>query len=356
MKRERLSNFELLRIIAMLLVVLTHCNLLVFNVTQTEVLYEPIVSFVRIFITQACAVCVPLFILLSGYFGIKAKFSGVLKILFQVFFYYALCIVAAGCLGWYIGWKTIIQCFLFGSSYWFVREYLILFILSPVLNSFMLNSTKGTQIKVLLGFFVLEFSLGWIVDYSSFNGGYSGISFVGLYLLGGFVRNNFEAIKKKTVWFDVSVYMLCTLIGSLIAYYGLKTINSNLGQFKYASPLVLLSSVFFFVSFLHFRIPDRYGRIINWFSISSFSIYLMTCNPILLPHIIDFLRQTYVNTTFVLYFSFVIVAILFTSTLCAVLDKIRLYLWGFVDKHLVGATNNRIDKGINSFYNSKRIK
>ena len=83
----RLSNFELLRIVAMLLVLLLHCNYSVFGlVTQTDIESDAFVSFFRIFSEQACLVCVNIFVLISGWFGIKFSYKCVANILFQVIF------------------------------------------------------------------------------------------------------------------------------------------------------------------------------------------------------------------------------------------------------------------------------
>ena len=85
MTRE--SNFELLRIVAMLMVVFLHCNYYSLGEITPRLFHaEPCASFMRAFIEQLCVICVNVFILISGWFGIKASFKGAVSLLFQVFF------------------------------------------------------------------------------------------------------------------------------------------------------------------------------------------------------------------------------------------------------------------------------
>lgn len=51
---------------------------------------------------------------------------------------------------------------------WFIKAYLLLYILSPVLNSFSENASKGVFQKVLAFYWMFLFGLGWIVDATSY--------------------------------------------------------------------------------------------------------------------------------------------------------------------------------------------
>jgi surface polysaccharide O-acyltransferase-like enzyme len=82
MKRE--SNIELLRIIAMILVVLVHCNYFSLGPVAPEAIAAaPLDSFVKAFAEQLCIICVNVFILISGWFGIRPSLKGVASFLYR---------------------------------------------------------------------------------------------------------------------------------------------------------------------------------------------------------------------------------------------------------------------------------
>lgn len=97
MKKVRQSNFELLRIVAMFMVMMLHVNFLALGKpTMEEVNSATITSFVRILFEVWSVGCVDLFVLISGWFGIKANRKSLFTFIFQVVFvFYG---VSAACL------------------------------------------------------------------------------------------------------------------------------------------------------------------------------------------------------------------------------------------------------------------
>ena len=88
-RKERDSNLELLRIIAMLLVLLVHANFLSLGAPSAgEIFYSPVSSFFRFFVEALAIICVNVFILITGWFGIRPKVSRFCALIFQVFFYW----------------------------------------------------------------------------------------------------------------------------------------------------------------------------------------------------------------------------------------------------------------------------
>ena len=84
----RASNFELLRILAMLLILVLHANFLAFRFPTNEAIHsQPLTSLGQVWSEALAIVGVNVFILISGYFGIKARVKGIVSLLFQAFFY-----------------------------------------------------------------------------------------------------------------------------------------------------------------------------------------------------------------------------------------------------------------------------
>lgn len=86
--KERQSNIELLRIIAMFLVLLVHANFYSLGVvTPQDIRAFSLDSVLKVFFEAISINCVDIFVLISGWFGIRASFKGGCKFLFQCFFF-----------------------------------------------------------------------------------------------------------------------------------------------------------------------------------------------------------------------------------------------------------------------------
>lgn len=193
---ERKSNIELLRLLAMLLVLLLHANYFSLGtIESSDIQTDPYCSFLKVFFEQSCIICVNIFILISGYFSIKPTLKGVVSLLYQVFFFHIIITSLAIWMDINVPKWMIIETFYFGYPYWFVRSYLLLYIISPILNLFIEKATRKMYFTILVSFFMIEFLTGWI--YPDFMNGYSTISFIGLYLLARFVKIYPIRITKK---------------------------------------------------------------------------------------------------------------------------------------------------------------
>lgn len=267
MKRE--SNIELCRIVAMLLVLLLHANY--FSLGEVECLdiqTDMISAFAKAFAEQLCIVCVNVFVLISGWFGIRPNIKGGLSLLFQVFFYHLLIILLFLCIGETVHLKQVLVGLYFGKPYWFVVSYLILYALSPILNTFIESSTPRIYASVLIVFFFMEFIYGWACDIAAFNSGYSTISFIGLYLLAQFTRRYLHKWTSLNIYKCFLLYVLFSILP--VAIFFLTRHQFNI--IAYSSPFVILSSLFFFLAFNQMKISNK---VINYLACSSLSIYLI---------------------------------------------------------------------------------
>ena len=88
MQKIRNSNIELLRIIAMVMILGLHVNFLAIKIPSTQdITSSPLQSFIRLFAEYACIVGVNIFVLISGWFGINYKTKGLCNFLFQSLFF-----------------------------------------------------------------------------------------------------------------------------------------------------------------------------------------------------------------------------------------------------------------------------
>lgn len=189
----RQSNIELLRIISMFLVVVFHANFSSIGYpSANEFVLRPLSTGVQIFLAQSSIICVNLFVLISGWFGIHVRLKSLVSFLFQWLFFSIILLLCYPLLqGDNI--PSITKLFydiISMNRLWFVPSYLGLYLLSPVLNAFVELSTKLQFKIVLIAFFSFEFIIGWLLNGANgiFMGGASPLSFVGLYLLARYMR------------------------------------------------------------------------------------------------------------------------------------------------------------------------
>lgn len=206
--KVRESNFELLRLVAMFMILAIHANYKVFGkVTPDEAITAPLLSYLRIFLDQSCVIAVNVFVLISGWYGIKCKLSGILNILFMAMFYSVIALGLAKVLSIGIDAKTLFSEVYFGYGYWFVPHYLGLYVLAPLINKFIEHSSKRGILTFIVVYYTFQLIYGWIYDCVDFSSGYSFISFIGLYVIARYIRIHGISLLKRTPQ-QLSIYFL----------------------------------------------------------------------------------------------------------------------------------------------------
>ena len=193
MGKVRQSNIELMRIIAMFMILVIHANMIAIpRPTSTEIISNPMAMTTRFFIESFGIVGVDIFILISGWFLINTRAKSFLSLGFQVLSLWGgtfLLFFFAGKTDFSI--KNIMELFMFTKWDWFVKSYVMLMILAPVLNTFVKNSPERLQRYVLGGFFTFSSTYGWLGGANRFFVyGYGPLLFIGLYLLAQYVHHS----------------------------------------------------------------------------------------------------------------------------------------------------------------------
>lgn len=328
LKPARQSGIELLRIISMLFVVLMHINSFS-NINPCDlnvILNYPAFSFSRFFLESLVIVGVNCFVLISGWFGIKASIKGLLKFVFQVVFLYFVIYLLLVILGLrHLSVSHFFSCLTLG--YWFVHAYLILYILSPILNAFVDNSSPRLFRYLLIVFFSYQTIYGWLKPVSeSIHMGYSPISFIGLYLLSRYLKlHGCHVANLKTKKLMI-LCLGCTILNSFASFIMSWTGHGDKVElvYYYCNPLIIIQAISLLLIFSRMTF---YSCMVNWVACSCFSVYIFHMHPMVRDYFFDVVSSIWNKTSYsVVTLSFLILVIVI-YIVSILIDKVRIRAW-----------------------------
>ncbi|WP_367279923.1 acyltransferase family protein [Bacteroides sp.] len=338
----RLSNFEALRIVAMLLVLVVHtCFVSIGRPNSVEIIQEPVLSFWRLYEQSLASVCVNVFIMISGWFMIKPSFRGLCMFLYQILFFSILIFITSSILYAFsydipyfkcshFSFRGLVEASMVVTRYnWFIASYIILFILSPVLNSFITSANRRIFFLTLLSFFILEIYTDYIRggETAMFDDGYGVLSFIGLYLLSAFLKKFYHGRlhgKKRFLIY----YMLFSLITAALTYF-LCRYGYPRRIYQYNSPFIIASSVCLFLFFAKMSFNSRF---VNWIAASSFAVFLFNVHPLIFNGYKDFNDYIFQNNIFPIYYLIKAIFVGSFFVFAILLDQFRKYSWNLITK------------------------
>lgn len=321
----------------MLLIVLVHANYFSLGfIGGEDVRANPVSSFIRIFLEQLCVVGVNVFVLISGWFGIRPTVKGGISVLYQVFFYGLLVMCIGLVIGLPVPKEDMVRLLWLGGYYWYMPAYLGLYAFSPVLNTYMEHATPRIQLGVLSFFFVFEFLFGWLTKLGTYNAGFSFISFIGLYLLAGFVRNHSRTIRQWGPSRHISLFLILTLLSGVVAFLDYKYLGGRFEHTAYSSPFVISASLFLLLAFANAPFQNK---VVNWIASSVFSIYLVQMHPMVMPYFQQAMGDAFHRMGGAFYILYALGVAIAMGMVCVLVDKIRIVSWqaickSFLDKAL----------------------
>lgn len=332
MKKERESNMELLRIISMLMVLAIHADF-----------YEISSSWVRWPIILTNDAGVNCFVLISGYFGIHAKWKGFLSLMFVCLFYLALSYIFQLLFREVtFSFKETWNALLFIRHSWFVRAYIALYVFSPVLNMFVKHTTRRSLGQFLVLWYIATFTMGYIVDYMHTERGYSFLSFIFLYMLAAYVRK-YEVGRKIPHLYFLFVFVLISIgSGMLLAFFEMKGkgIGGEYYLRAYNSPLMIMASIALLMYFSRLRIRSKK---INRIAGSSFAVYIMHSSDFFYQKYRHFCNLLFLEHSQIVAFGYTLITILLVYAITLCVDQIRLEGWNVFYSLLSKKTNEAVD-------------
>lgn len=325
---RRQSGIELLRIVGMLLIMLGHFHLRIQHLpNQAAFYYSPMVSFLDVMSRCISTTGVGIFIAISGWFGIRFKSIGLSKYLFQIIFVlwtvYALAIAFNVTALSVDGIKVSLS---FYEGYWFVLGYLGLYLISPILNTFIEHSSKREIQVVLLSYYLFQCYFSWLSAWYDYYSGYSIILFAGIYLTAAYLKK-YPVVCLERDAFNWLIVII--LVMTIVAAFSLYNLEHAARQIRDDNPLVILTSILFV---LNFKKLTFHSKFVNWLAASCFAVYLIHYSPFVYPYIMQMMRYVYVQFDGIEYVLSMVSALLVVYVVCALFDQIRIACWQLLCK------------------------
>ena len=272
---QRQSNIELLRCFAMLCIIVYHlCLFALVGVSTGTKLYQALQIPLHI--------GVPLFVLISGYFGIRFSLKGLMRLCSKGYFYFVPLAVIPMVLTHSGGVKDILKSiFIFGfDAQWYLNTYLYLFLFSPIINRYLENITKSQRLYLLAILTFMSVYIGNVTEGDvCLVEGKNLTNFLLLYTLGNSLRHYQEHINGCSQFKLVITYLLFNAF-LVIGFMYIPIIAGKIWKYSYAydSPIIMVNSVWMFAIF---SMLDVKSRFVNWTGSGVFACYLLQCPAIL---------------------------------------------------------------------------
>lgn len=332
---QRLSNIELLRCLSMFMVLLLHSSFLAFGMPDVEAIQSnPVLLGGQILQQGVGIVSVDVFVLISGWFSIKPKQKSICSFLFQIVFLQILSYVVFVSTGLVELNKESIKDLMMLKPFqgWFIKAYLLLYIISPVLNAFVENASKRKLRNVLIAYWSFLILLGWVFDATDYiNNGYSVVSFVGLYLMARYMKVWCPKWSCKDKKKDIIIYFLCCVVFFCIIFFGglLGVSQTSFLAWKlcsYVSPLTVIGAASLLLFFSKFKINNSF---VNLCGKGCFSVYLLHG---LWGYWFDILK--YINITYsgIIYILSLLLFLIIVYFGCIFVDLLRIRVWTVIEK------------------------
>lgn len=345
------SNYELLRIVSMIFIIIWH---IIFHgdlLWNTIGVSKFVLDFVLIFVVFH----VNSFVLIMGYYQSQTKFKlkKLIALLLEVAFYNFVInfILKETNLISYTNIEYINQISFYNlTAFWFFSCYIITYLLSPFLNKIIDKFDKTTLkkliITLLIAFCLIPFFTGNLMYYSD---GYGVAHFILLYFIGAYI-NKYDI--NKTLFSDKNItqkrcILLVIFFASLLFNFSLSylqkymvSLDSNIlrdiankfGEciLRYNNPLVMIQSVSIFILFGTFKFKSK---IINKVSSLTFGIYLIHENHYIRANIYKWIG---LDTGSIIYGKSIILKVIILAILifvvCAIIEWLRQLLFKFISK------------------------
>lgn len=283
----RESNFELCRLFAIFSVLMYH------GISYYIVKYNPDNMYGHA-LWLPFRTAVSLFVLISGYWGIKPSLMGGAKFVLKTFIYFVPLQIFS-VLRDHGNFHEFILSLLPISNgpYWFITTYLCLYMLAPFINDTISGITDIKRIQLIIVLSMMSLYLGFIgpID-SPLALGKNVIHFILLYIVGNTIRfkyNSFEKYSTRSILYFylfigiLPVFFFCCVAHTKITYLMCLFDRDN-------GVLLFISAIVLFLLFSRLKIKSR---LVNYMASSVFAVYILQQQPLVSSFLGEFYYKLY---------------------------------------------------------------
>lgn len=288
---SRMANLELLRCIAMMMVVVLHFlgkgNLLG-ELTEKQLGSVHTAAWL---LESFCIVAVNLYMLISGYFLSTSSFklSRLLKLWLQIWVYsvgvgilaYALGICPESEFG--IHYLLTLMLPISMEHYWFMTAYVFLYLLLPLIDRTVREMSKG-QMQAALGLLLFVFCIlkSCLPVRLEMDGqGYDFLWYLCVFLTAAYIRRfGWDFLRKKGCAIGLYLAAVLAIFGGTMGLRQIYLRTGGLGYIvqiclEYNHILPLLAAVGLFGVLLKVRVSDGWANVINRIAPYTLGVYLL---------------------------------------------------------------------------------
>lgn len=322
----RQSGIELLRIVAIVMVLVCHANARVLGLpSRAEVFSVLAPSIARMLFGAMAVYGVNIFVMISGWFGIHAKPKGLAKLLFEVLFLlwgiYAVFLLTGNAT---FNMHDIKVCLALTDEYWFVMAYVGLYIFSPVLNAFVEKASKRELQLLLVGFYVFQCYYCWASGTLDYFSGYSITFFFGLYLTARYFRLYPVRILSRH---GGLVYVASLAVVTTVSVVALVLVGNWARMLRYDNPLVIVGAIGLLNAFSHLRF---HSRLVNNLATACFAVYIIHFDPLVFHYFAMAVKSIYNSTSGLVTVAAISMFLVAVFLACWLIDRVRLCASRFV--------------------------
>ena len=318
----RNSSLELLRIIAMLMIIASHLaqhggfDFPLSSITINRLWWQ----FMRISGARGN----DLFVLISGYFLINSsgiKFHKIFNLWARMLLYSVVVLFALILPGIEMfSVKAMLEAVtpVIHAQWWFPRTYFMLYLIHPYLNIFLRSFDRKGYEK----FLIVVMTFLWCIIPIFLPSGFRGrglVEFISLYSLAGYFRlwaNDFGG--KRFILYSVLCIMVHVFVHGVLDAIGIERETFFGGMMN---PFILLSALCMFLGFR--KLDIYYSKIINLIAASTFGVYMLHenrfCWKILWNGV--FRTASFQNSPYLIPYSITVILVVYL--VCTIIELAR---------------------------------
>lgn len=353
MEDKRNVSLDIFRCLIMFMIVLGHALVHGGVLDQVELFTPAYYSSYSLWIFLY--VHVDCFVIMSGYFGWKKKFSCKkwLKLWAQCFFWsVVLFFVITIFSGNGIDWKELMKSFMpfTQQRYWFMSTYLLMYLLTPLMNVAIKNLNQLELKRILIVYFVVYVVLQNVIFFREFTqvNERSPLFFCFLYMIGAYFNKYPPQRKVPWLWIYMGSCTIRCIYFFAISLVTVPVFGEPMGETLlngYSSFLVVVGATALFLTFTTSKVSCKkhIGRVCTVLSPLTLGIYLIHDNAsVRMPLWKIFNVTQFINSGYLIVVLIGSAIVIFTT--CLVLEWIRTKIFTIVgvDK-FISYIGNKMD-------------